>query len=846
MHDFNKKIMEAKNLAQLIREVKPRTVLLTTYTLSLSFFEAVLLPLLRQVGCKSISILVDANEAVVSLAEAHVRYAGRRYWVAPVIAPGGGVFHPKISYLSGIDGDVLAIGSGNLTMPGQSGQLETMDVVSQDSSPEVFRQFSAFAMRLSERIEETSPQAAGLLREYALRSEKTPSTSTAEALRFPDVPSLITTVEQPASAQIIALSQNVGLKLNSLTVLSPFHSPDAAPIDRLSKEIGLKSIAIGLDPKTHVAPFDLDRLKISDHAQFVLPVTEGRMRPLHGKVFEFGGSDGVMIITGSINATQQSLESMKNIEVSLARKLPKACFEWSEIEPARFEPNKFIFEAQAPEFAYLDATLDSDGMVRGRLFGAKTPSGTVTAKILRADVEIEELTREIDVAAEGAFLFGPLGEIASERAVQLELTAEHLRATCWLNVADELAISDEERKERRSVRQILRGEFQEEDVATLLQILLRATTQRTRPVTPDSRPSTEPKAVRPKNAEDRPFSFLQWEMSGYLGHTKGGLSVRYDDALRAFVRWLNGGSKTSRGVAGETTGAVSHKPGLRDITEEDARKKRDDRGNVTATLQHLIQAIPQLLSENPNADNADILACVAAAHALRISLTSLGPDDQRLTPVLNWLDTFSRFEYRDSVREELRPIAVGIAMVAAAVAKLRGFSVPGSVLKDSLLRLGCDEFSIDELRQLVLQALNNEIFARVDEAVLSLAPQMADEVWSAESLDDRIIRIVKLSRQPGAKLSKADDEMFPGVFANLRRQVPRPPRPFQDGVISSGETLRVMHGCPHCFLPLAESVRRALRSKHMVACNHNDCRKIIFFLEAPTAAESVKKALRDV
>jgi hypothetical protein len=67
--------MEIKNLVQLIQEVKPKTALFTTYTLSLSFFEAVMLPILRQVGCQDIAILVDANEAVLSLAESHVNYA---------------------------------------------------------------------------------------------------------------------------------------------------------------------------------------------------------------------------------------------------------------------------------------------------------------------------------------------------------------------------------------------------------------------------------------------------------------------------------------------------------------------------------------------------------------------------------------------------------------------------------------------------------------------------------------------------------------------------------------------------------------------------------------------------
>jgi hypothetical protein len=327
--------MEPRNLVQLIREVKPRTVLFTTYTLSLSFFEAMLLPLLRQVGCQNTAVLVDAQEAVKSLAEANVNYAGRRYWVAPVVAPGGGVFHPKLTYLSGDKVDVLAIGSGNLTMPGLSGQLETLDAVASTEDPSVFIQFQAFAAGLAAKIDSTSRQAADLLREYAIRAQDVAAKSGEAIKSFPWSPVLVSSLDRPARDQIIEYWRLQGEQATSLTVLSPFHAPDGGPLDRLASSLGASGVSVGLDPKTRVALFDLDRLKISGTTKYVVPVVDGSPRRLHGKVFEIAGTTGALVTTGSINATHQSLESTKNIEVSLARWLPSNCFKWSKTEPIR-------------------------------------------------------------------------------------------------------------------------------------------------------------------------------------------------------------------------------------------------------------------------------------------------------------------------------------------------------------------------------------------------------------------------------------------------------------------------------------------------------------------------------
>jgi hypothetical protein len=271
--------------------------------------------------------------------------------VAPVIAPGGGVFHPKLTYLAGGEADVLVVGSGNLTLPGQSGQLETLDAVSSVSAPNVFKQFEGLANSLADRIEDTSKQAADLLREYSVRASSVAAESDAVSLVFPNAPILVHSVERPAREQILELWRLTNIVPKTLTVLSPFHAPDASPIFRLADGLGVKHVSIGLDPRTLVAPLDQNRLKIKRAVRYVVPDVKAKTRRLHGKVFEVLGTNGVLVLTGSINATQQSFESTRNIEVSLARWLPSPCFNWKNEDPVRFEPNDYIFNEQEPDFA---------------------------------------------------------------------------------------------------------------------------------------------------------------------------------------------------------------------------------------------------------------------------------------------------------------------------------------------------------------------------------------------------------------------------------------------------------------------------------------------------------------
>ena len=101
-------------------------VTFTTYALSLSFFEAVILDALIRAGGREAMILADIDGVRASLSEQGAQRVGKDYEVEP-ISVSSGVFHPKISVLSGKDECHVLVGSGNLTFGGWGGNYEVLE-----------------------------------------------------------------------------------------------------------------------------------------------------------------------------------------------------------------------------------------------------------------------------------------------------------------------------------------------------------------------------------------------------------------------------------------------------------------------------------------------------------------------------------------------------------------------------------------------------------------------------------------------------------------------------------------------------------------------------------------------
>ena len=78
---------------------------------------------------------------------------------------------------------------------------------------------------------------------------------------------------------------------------------------------------------------------------------------LHAKVFELRAKEKVLLATGSVNATAQSFESTKNVEVFLAGWRPVSPFVWKAAEPQGYEATQEPSDFAPGRALYVDAWL---------------------------------------------------------------------------------------------------------------------------------------------------------------------------------------------------------------------------------------------------------------------------------------------------------------------------------------------------------------------------------------------------------------------------------------------------------------------------------------------------------
>lgn len=125
-----------------------RSAVFTTYSLSLSFFEAIVLDQLIRGGARGAVILSDVDGVRGALSEHGARRVGREYDIEP-ISVSSGVFHPKLSVLIGQHECHLLVGSGNLTFGGWGGNFEVFEHLHSGFAAEAIRDASEFFASLA-------------------------------------------------------------------------------------------------------------------------------------------------------------------------------------------------------------------------------------------------------------------------------------------------------------------------------------------------------------------------------------------------------------------------------------------------------------------------------------------------------------------------------------------------------------------------------------------------------------------------------------------------------------------------------------------------------------------------
>lgn len=441
--------------------------LFTTYALSLSFFEAMLLRSLRRIGCQEVWIITDIQGYRDSLIERRSQGVGQEFRLVPV-ALRQGVFHPKCIYLVGPEQDALVVGSGNLTFGGFGRNLEVLEVITSRKSPAVFSDFAGFLTAVENRngkdLQCPDSSWIQIFRDCALRASASGQSDGAQ-------PTLIHTVD---SSVVDQLPQKLGGQpMQEMTVMSPFFDPDGSAVRKLADALGCTKVRIAIPRNAQATNFPVSIARkwgYSIEPVWVDSLTQ--KRTLHAKWIEARGVNTSAVLSGSINATTAALCSTRNVEVGLLRCNSQAT-QWAawkpSLFPAVFEPTEYEFAS--PRDLLVHAHLDGSGELSGVILASQIPSGLWQGKLIKPSGDMKAF--EVHAKPDGRFRVGlpEAAEFSLTSGLQISLHHDSTVARGWVHVEDILRMPRLPRLNIPAMLRLISREDTEDDEIALLEYL---------------------------------------------------------------------------------------------------------------------------------------------------------------------------------------------------------------------------------------------------------------------------------------------------------------------------------------------------------------------------------------
>lgn len=462
-----------QSLGDLLKSRSWERALFTTYSLSLTFFESVILRELRQKGCREIWIAADAHGYQASLMERRSHGVGQEYHLVPVALPHG-VFHPKCCYLqSDEDGDVLAVGSGNLTFGGYGRNLEVLDVVSPQTEPECFHEFGRLLNALKLRNDIYCPDKRWMdaFADRAFESAgDIADTSAASA------PRLLHSVDKPIIDQLAELLVD---KASQITILSPYYDNDGKSVRKIIERFRPAEVRIGLPPAPHLSSFPFPITESWEPLPTAVRLSDDEeKRSLHAKWIEFRTADGTIVVTGSVNSTSQAMLTTNNIEVAIARFGTNGTLgaAWKTV-PVPVDIS--LQEYAAPGLGCLClvyAELNGSGELHGQIISNAAVGGAWTGILQKPDGTSIAFVAEASTTGVFTATLTDVETFAFSQALQIVMSFGSLSARGWVQNTEILAMPQLKRLGISSLlRLINREETEDDDIALLDYLALHAT-----------------------------------------------------------------------------------------------------------------------------------------------------------------------------------------------------------------------------------------------------------------------------------------------------------------------------------------------------------------------------------
>jgi len=808
---------ELTNLVELCGLARWRRALFSTYTLSLSFFEAYILPALNRVGCADIMILVDHSQYLESIAERQSRSAGRDYRLVPIRMKTGGVFHPKLTYLWGEREDVCSIGSGNITYPGQGSNLECLDILSSRVSPSAFLDVSDFFAALLE-----SPALAICGERARLASYRDRSHAIGNEFPAGDRPYVLHSIRSSIALQLAQHLSSFG-QVERLVCMAPFHHPAVAPILDLAKSVGAARIDLALNPSDLSAPFDPSVVaRRGVETRFVVP-SRRDTRPLHAKWYEFHGESNHHVFTGSVNATTAALDSTDNVEVGILRRVsPSECIHWSQRKPKNIRARAFSPLA-SPFGGVVSATLTAQELLSGQLYGVDAPEGTWVGRFFTRDGE-HELGR-IAVDSDGAFSMEAPPELRQipnmEGAVHIRFTRGRTTVAGWLACEHDLEAPPDLRGARRALDRLSRGQALRGDILNLVHwvcshIEEQVTQAGSGEATdhPDNRGG-----VRAAFDDRRRISHEAWADSySTVRKSRGDVSA----ILRRAFSVLSDGPEALK------RRALDHRHG--GLSLGDDALEHDLEGEPAPTEEYdsildIVEVIDRVLERLPTTPMAVELLRARAKLMIRPMLErdsglTLAERTSAAGRAREWIAFVRRLALKGEYRQELVGLAWGLAGFAQALTLTESGAAQKASLKQLMEQIEEGLPEIDR-KSAARVALCEVISLDALPSLLNPSLEAVDVIAGARTIREEFTRFLDdlaAGRRPDP--TPALEQAIPAPALGKLRRGMRPTK-VNDPALD---------GCPSCYCAVSTAEQSELRNRRAIVCRF--CGRVLVWLGA--------------
>lgn len=314
------------SLLEELRKGGYEASLITTFNAYLPFYEEVVLRRLVNAGVRHNVLLMDAQQYSASFASHPPKFAGRRYTLIPVRAPGA--FHPKLIVLIGKHKGLLVIGSHNMTLAGFGFNRELTNVVriqetdgtGIDLVHDVWTEIDHWLSHLTGTVPNHVVEMARRVRDIApwMSRERSPARDTRLLAGRPG--------HTPLWAQLL---QWVDGPVTEAVISGAFFDEHLRFLEAVKRDVRPTRLIVGVDPQTVAMPPKArshEGISLVKTHSFGVDDDKDDVAPgyLHAKgiLLKLAGGD-VIFVTGSANPSGPAwlaTASTGNVELMLARR----------------------------------------------------------------------------------------------------------------------------------------------------------------------------------------------------------------------------------------------------------------------------------------------------------------------------------------------------------------------------------------------------------------------------------------------------------------------------------------------------------------------------------------------